>query len=194
MKEVWKDILEYEGLYQVSNLGRVRSLDRIVYSHIKGKPYQKMFNGKIMSPANNGIGYYQVGFTNNGKTSKKYVHVLVAEHFLEKPNDFEYFEVNHIDHNKSNNTLTNLEYVTKSQNILKSADFYGRVEYKCKDCGNNLSDGKATRCLSCNSINSRKVKNRPTVEQLLELLASNSFIKVGKMYGVSDNTIRSWLK
>ena len=194
MKELWKDIIGFEGYYQISDLGRVRSLDREIKSHLKGKEYVKKITGRILKPVNNGIGYFQINLLRDGKTLKKYIHVLVAEHFLEKPNNIDFYEVNHIDHIKYNNTVENLEYVTKSENMLKSADFYGRIEYSCVDCKCKIQSYKAKRCVKCSNKNNRKIKNRPNKKELLELLNVNSYVKVGKMFGVSDNTIRNWLK
>lgn len=191
MIETWIDIKDYEGTYQVSSLGNVKSLDRIIVCSIKDVEYKRRVKGKILKPCNNGLGYLQVCLKNN---IKKYIHVLVAEAFVKKPDNCEYYEVNHKDHNKANNNYSNLEWVSKKENHQKRVKFYGIKKYKCIDCSVEISCSKAKRCLKCSRLKSRIVKNRPSIEVLNALLKDNSYVKVGKMFGVSDNTIRKWLK
>jgi hypothetical protein len=108
--EIWKDIKGYEGIYQVSNLGRVKSLARKV---IKAYGAEHNLSEKIKSVNSDNFGYSVIRLHNgSGKTFK--VHRLVANAFLGEPNGL---EVNHIDGNKSNNNLNNLEYCTKSENL-----------------------------------------------------------------------------
>lgn len=96
MNEVWKDIPGYEGKYQASSLGRIKSF-------VKNK------EGRIMSPNNNGKGYLSVML---GKNNRHYIHTLVLETFLGPS----IFEVNHKNLIKADNTLNNLEYVTRAYN------------------------------------------------------------------------------
>ena len=113
--EIWKDVKDYEGLYQVSNLGNVKSLDRIVETKNRGSYLRK---GKIQKKSVNSFGYETVGFTVNGKTKIYRVHRLVALSFIEnlenKP------QINHIDGNKTNNNVNNLEWCTPSENQTHS--------------------------------------------------------------------------
>lgn len=110
MQEVWKDITGYEGYYQVSNLGRVRSVDRMV----KGKKENLRFvKGRILQP-NLSEGYLMVGLCKSGRQSTIRVHRLVAEAFIPNPENKR--TVNHIDENKLNNTITNLEWATDKEN------------------------------------------------------------------------------
>ena len=115
MKEIWKDIAGYEGLYQVSNLGNVRSLPR------KGCKIKCMYKMKFQLSTN---GYYRVSLCKNSKHKKYFVHRLVAETFIPNPNN--YPQVNHKDENKLNNKINNLEYCTNSYNIN-----YGNRNNKC---------------------------------------------------------------
>lgn len=92
--EIWRDVVGYEGLYQVSNLGRVKSLDR----YAEYPNYIKRINGRIMSQQDNSKGYLTVILSLNGLTKKLYVHRLLAEAFI--PNTDNKIEVNHIDLNK----------------------------------------------------------------------------------------------
>lgn len=114
--EIWKDIIGYEGIYQVSNLGRVRSLKRFI-THKNGKTY--CWKEKIRkSYVNKHTGYVQVELSNNQKKKKFYVHRLVAEAFLESYNS--QLTVNHKDFNRKNNCVENLECVTLNENFYYS--------------------------------------------------------------------------
>ncbi len=102
MNEIWRDVVGYEGLYQVSNLGQVKSMN---YNHT-GKP-------RILSKKRGTTDYLFVSLSKNKIVKNKYIHVMVAEEFI--PNGGLPC-VNHIDGNKSNNSAENLEWVTYSQN------------------------------------------------------------------------------
>lgn len=110
MKEIWKPIKGFEGYYEVSTNGRVRSVDRIIhYSNGKVVYYQ----GKIISQSNR-VGYLRVDLNKDGKHKSYNVHRLVAEAFLENPNNLQC--VNHKDENKQNNNINNLEWCSSSYN------------------------------------------------------------------------------
>ena len=104
MKEVWKDIPMYANIYEVSNLGRVRS--KVTGLITKGYPNHK--------------GYLRAYIYLNGMVKKEFVHRLVAITFLPNPNN--YPQVNHIDYDKTNNRLDNLEWCTGEQNIQHSIE------------------------------------------------------------------------
>ena len=119
--EIWKDIkfidtdgkeYDYSSIYQVSNLGRVRSLDRINSNGRKLK-------GKIMERKPNKDGYMKVGLSKNGKVKTFQVHRLVAIAFIPNPNN--YPVVNHRDENPSNCNVDNLEWCTQEYNVQYSA-------------------------------------------------------------------------
>ena len=103
MEEVWKDIGGYEGLYQVSNLGRIKSLDRRT---MKWKIKALGFNGKNK--------YLQVSLYKNNIEKRYLVHRLVAQAFI--PNLYNKETINHKDGNKQNNNVNNLEWATRSEN------------------------------------------------------------------------------
>lgn len=115
MNEVWKDIPNYEGYYQVSNLGRVKSLKRIIIRR-DGKPYLQ--KEKILQPIRNHKGYCQCFLTINFKGNSKAIHRLVAETFIPNPNNLS--QVNHKDGNKENNCVDNLEWITNYDNMQHS--------------------------------------------------------------------------
>lgn len=99
MIEEWKDIKDYEGLYQVSNLGRVKTL--------KGNTI------RIGTPTHEN--YLRLKLYKNGKYKNKNVHRLVAEAFIQNPDNKT--QVNHIDEDKTNNVVSNLEWVTAKENL-----------------------------------------------------------------------------
>ena len=103
MKEIWKDISGYEGLYQVSNLGDVRSLN-----------YRRNGELKLLKQATNKQGYKQISLYKNGKIKTYKVHRLVAIAFIPNPNNLPV--VNHKDENPSNNNVNNLEWCTVAYN------------------------------------------------------------------------------
>lgn len=107
--EEWKDIKGYEGLYQVSNLGRVRSLSR----YVKHRTIY-ILKGKLLKQRTRGKGYLAVTLCKNSKLKHYYVHRLVAEAFIPNPNNLP--QVNHKDENKSNNCVDNLEWCDDKYN------------------------------------------------------------------------------
>lgn len=112
MEEQWKPITGYEGLYEVSNLGNVRSLDRRTRAKNNSTMLRK---GCILIPFyEEKKGYYQVTLNKDGKKKHHRVHRLVASAFLENP--FNYTDVNHKDENKTNNHVDNLEWCTRKYN------------------------------------------------------------------------------
>ena len=132
--EIWKDIPNYEGLYQVSNLGRVKSLKRKVKSPIRNNKF--VFRKERMLKNYLGIlGYYQISLRKNNQAKTFSVHRLVALAFIDNPNNYPI--INHKDSNPSNNNVDNLEWCTQSHNIQyaynngrkKAPDFLYRSEY-----------------------------------------------------------------
>lgn len=110
--EIWKDIPNYEGLFQVSNQGRIKSLKRTV---IRGyKSQLKTVPEKIRTLSIDKDGYYRLSLSKNNKRKNYFVHRLVALAFLDNPNNYK--TVNHIDGNKKNCFLENLEWASFSQN------------------------------------------------------------------------------
>ena len=109
MKEVWKDVKGYEEIYQVSNTGKVRSLDRISAQGARIKGTMLKFG-----ISRSGKGYYQVNLCKNGKTKMFLVHRLVASEFIENEN--QYPCINHMDENMYNNNADNLEWCTYKYN------------------------------------------------------------------------------
>lgn len=111
MKEIWKDIKGYEGLYQISNLGRIKSLEREI---IRQHSTTMLLKEKILKQQNMN-GYKFVRLSKNNTIKQYLVHRLVATAFIENPNNYK--EINHKDENKSNNKLDNLEWCSHNYNI-----------------------------------------------------------------------------
>ena len=167
MSEVWKDIPNFEGSYQVSSMGRVRSVDRMVT--YKDGRIQK-HKGRVRKPhVHKNTGYEQAGLYNDNGVTNKSVHRLVLETF--KPcvnmNDL---QVNHLDGNKLNNHLTNLEWVTGLDNISHAYDI-GLVVNK-GERGHNA-----------------KLSNADVLEILQKLDTGESQGDIGLDYGVSRSCI-----
>ena len=104
-KEIWKDVVGYEGLYKVSNFGRVKSLPR--NGTVK---YEKLLRQKVSKK-----GYCTVALSKHGKIKYKMVHRLVAEAFLDNPKDLP--QVNHKNENKLKNYVDNLEWCDAHYNM-----------------------------------------------------------------------------
>lgn len=113
MEEVWKDIPNYEGLYQASTLGRIKSLKRTAKKEYKGNRIVKEI---IMEGTANQDGYLKVHFKNKERGIDKglFIHRLIAETFIPNPDKLP--QVNHKDGNKKNNNINNLEWCTNLYN------------------------------------------------------------------------------
>ena len=138
MKEIWKDIEGYEGIYQVSNKGRVKSLKRKICSNSNNHKYNTL-SEKLLKLSGGGK-YIQVILCKDGKTSAKLVHRLVAQAFIPNPENFS--EVNHIDEDKTNNCIENLEWCDR----LYNCNFGTRNERRAK------SKSKSVMCLETGEV------------------------------------------
>ena len=109
----WVKIKGYEDFYEISSSGEIRSKDRTMTDKI-GRT--RSWKGKVLNPDIAPNGYYRVSFSINRKRKQFYVHRLIAEHFIPNPDNLP--QVNHIDGNKLNNSLDNLEWVTVQDNVI----------------------------------------------------------------------------
>lgn len=182
-KEIWKPvpIKDYENYYEISNLGRVKSIRK-----------------NLIIKASNCRGYLIVHFSINGVVKNFSIHRLVALAFIPNPNNLS--DVNHKDYNKHNNESNNLEWCTHKYNIQDMLKHYNikRNFNKCLDCGIMLSDYKAVRCKKCHNKNKRiKCKSqlyKIDRDKLKYLIKENSMLEVGRMFNISDNAVRKWCK
>ena len=112
--EIWKDVIGYDNVYQISNLGRVRSLNRTdVDCH--GRMQKR--KGKLIKPTENSNGYLRVYLAYRGKKEKRFIHRMVAEAFVPNSDPDINDIVNHMDCNPKNNKYDNLEWTTRKGNI-----------------------------------------------------------------------------
>lgn len=154
MQEIWKDIKGYEGKYQISNLGRVKSLKRVIKRVVEGKAFFKTEKEKILKPYKNSHGYLCCGL--EGK--KINVHLLVGRAFIGE--NEKGFVFNHKDGNKMNPVLENLEVITHAENCIHAVNFlrkdcikifYEGIEYRSKAEMRrmlNISEGKQKKLIS----------------------------------------------
>lgn len=118
MEEVWKDVVGYEGIYKISNHGRLKS-----FHHNK--------SGRVMANRQNRRGYLIIDLSKNGVVHTTTLHRLVANAFIPNPENKP--EVNHIDTNKANNCVDNLEWVTSKEN-MEHAALNGLLSYQKEIC------------------------------------------------------------
>lgn len=177
MDEIWKDIKGYEGYYQISNFGRVKSVERtIIYIGRNQTSAEfkmgKYCNERILKTASN-RGYEIVTLGRNSRRATYQVHRLVAEHFIPNPN--EYPTINHKDENKRNNRVDNLEWCTNEYNSN-----YGtrnqRIVEKLKDNENYYIP------VLCYDLDNNFVKKYESAEQ------------AGKELGISGSGITACCK
>lgn len=123
ISQEWRPIPNYEGIYEVSNFGNVRSLDRVVNGRSGG--YSKI-KGKTLTPIKNCGGYLRVNLCSERGRKAEFVHRLVAKAFIENFDNLP--EVNHKDENKENNNVENLEWCDSKYNSN-----YGTVRQRCSE-------------------------------------------------------------
>lgn len=145
--EQWKDVTGYEGLYEISNCGVVKSIDRLVFQVMNG--IRKTFNykGKILAQEITNRNYLRVTLSKNNEQKRYSVHRLVATAFLENPNNFQ--QVNHKDGNTVNNSVENLEWCTQSMNQKHAFDTGLQESLKGEQHGNcKLADTEVAEIIN----------------------------------------------
>lgn len=165
---MWKPVPNYEGLYEVSNKGKIRSLDHEVVSST-GQRY--MVKGRVLKPTNAGKGYLSVMLWKKGKSKRVYLHIIVATVFI--PNPHNYPVVNHKNGDKTKCEASNLEWTTYSGNNQHAYDtgLHGKGDkhYKAK--------------LTSKDVKKIRKQGKYTTYQ-----------KIADKYGVSKATIRDVLE
>lgn len=135
MQEIWKDIEGYEGLYQVSNLGRIKGLDRFI---------GRKWTGQILKPILNGK-YYRVSLCKDGRQKIFTIHHLVAKAFVPNPHNHKY--IDHIDGNSENNIWTNLRWVSQSDNCNNPNTKYKGRHTEVIQCSLDGMEIKTHKCI-----------------------------------------------
>lgn len=169
MNEIWRKVVGYEGYYEVSNLGRVRTTPHLRKA-IQGEYMQKSI---IRKPYLSKNGYFVLNLSKDGVIKTKYIHKLVAEAFI--PNPKKLPVVNHIDGNKENNNVFNLEWVTQRDNVLHCFKTLGQplpkentyVEFEGEKI--SVSDLARKFNLSRHTIYNRVIKGGWTVEKAISI-------------------------
>ena len=207
--EIWKDIEGYEGLYRVSNLGRIKSLDRMVWG---GKAYY-FKKGRILKQTikikKTGYKSKVIGLSKNGNHKTFRAHRIVAKAFIKNINNKP--DINHIDGNSINNNVTNLEWCTPKENtfhaithglitttkipeeILK--DLYINKHYSINKLSKkfNVNRMKISKALKENNINIRGIYNFDK-KILIEQAKKYGYRGTARLYGCSHSTIINFLK
>lgn len=137
--EIWKDIVGYEGLYEVSSFGNVRSVDRTVFCNGKGG-YTRKLKGQMIKIQKGNNGYLSVVLSKDGKIKRYLVHRLVAEAFIPNPEGKE--TVNHKDEDRYNNCVDNLEWMTKQDNC----------NYGTRNIRVGQKQGKPVECIETGEV------------------------------------------
>jgi hypothetical protein len=127
MKENWKYIGGFTGQYQISDTGNIRSVDRVVNQLGHKNKYSRIMKGKDIKQRLQNGGYLLVWLSKEGKVKPFTVHRLVATTFIPNPNKLR--DVNHLDGNKCNNNISNLEWCTRSENIKHSYAQLNRLRH-----------------------------------------------------------------
>lgn len=117
--ENWMPVIGYEGIYEVSNTGKVKSLERFKYCGHHGSLPHKV-KEKILHTRVDRLGYERVKLSKDSKSNLKYMHRLIATAFIPNPNHYK--EINHKDGCKTNNSIENLEWCTRSQNMKHAVE------------------------------------------------------------------------
>lgn len=165
-KEIWKSIKDYESIYEVSNHGRVRSLDRM---ELMKNGVTRRRRGKVLSAKRNNKDYIKVDLAKSGINKTNAIHRLVAIHFIKGYDESK--QVNHIDGNKQNNHHSNLEWVTASENNKHAYKIGLKTQYGTTNPQNKLS--------------------KEEVLAIRKLEGSNlSQTAIGNKFGVSRGTVR----
>ena len=151
MIEEWRPIEGYEGLYEVSNTGQVRSLDRYVKN---GHSSYRLQKGRVLSPTKDRYGYLFVILTCNGKHKMFLVHRLVAQAFILNPDNLP--QVNHKDEDKTNNRVDNLEWCDAKYN-----NNYGSRKDKVRDT--KIKNGYWTGLIRKESMKKYYQENRDRI-------------------------------
>lgn len=165
--EEWRDVVGYEGYYQISSLGRVRSLDRTSGN--------RRVKGRMKKTVIAKIGYPVVQLHKDGKGSLKYVHRLIAEAFIPNPNGFD--QVDHINGIKSDSRVDNLRWCNKSQNYVYAVEL-GIIDLEQKTA--DLQSKKAR-------VKQRAATIRPIVRN--DGVVFDSLTDAAKELGCTKNSI-----
>lgn len=175
MEEIWENIEGYEGLYQISNQGRVKSLERIDENN---HPIKE----RIMKPSMS-LGYLYVGLRKQGKQKRMRIHRLVAAAFIPNPNNKE--EVGHKDETRTNNYADNLEWVSKKENNNMPLH-KERVRIACLNRREQISRYMSESQKGSSNSAARKV--------ICDNKIYGCILECADYYGVGYSRMKAWLR
>ncbi len=135
---MWKPVKGFQNLYEISSDGFVRGKARVVKTC---KNVSRKVKSKILKSRLNNCGYEEVRLSKNGKTKTKFIHRLIAENFIDNPDNKK--EVNHKNGIKTDNSIENLEWATHQEN-MKHASITGLLKKSCKKAVTNLKSYTTT--------------------------------------------------
>ena len=169
--EEWKPIIDYENLYMISNLGRVKKLEnQVTQKDLKGNIYTRTFPEKILKERNNKTDYITVGLNTNSTSKTFRIHRLVAIHFIPNPENKP--EVNHINGIKSDNRLENLEWCTSAENSKHALETeLTKIQYGSETTNSKLTEKEV--------LEIRKLKETTNMTST----------EIGKLFGVNQPAI-----
>ena len=168
--EIWKPVKDYEEYYEVSNLGRVRSLDR----YVNCANGQRLHKGKILQLEVDRLGYRLAHVSKDGKDDRLLVHRMVAEAFIDNPEDYPC--VNHKDETPWNNKISNLEWCTYAYN-----NQYNELNQKrFKTRSNNIVNGitKIGTSILMKDLNGNIVKEYTNMERVKDAGLSEYYVRL----------------
>lgn len=171
MIEEWRNIKDYEGFYQVSNLGRVRSIDRVINN--------RFFKGQIRKPKLDKYGYLVVNLSMNKKSKFYTIHRLVAKAFLENPNNFP--EVNHKNEIKTDNCVENLEWCTTQYNSS-----YGSRAEKIIETRNKKELKKAEKPVIMLTFEGKPINEYKSISEA----SRQNNISIGNLWSVLNGRLK----
>lgn len=200
MEEVWKDIAGYEGLYQVSSFGRVKSLDRVIEKNDETTEYR---SGKILTQQIDASGrYWMVSLSKNGKLKSYRVHVLVARTFL--PNEDDSLVVMHKDEknlkydNECNNYVNNLKWGTSAENSSSELARKRNSEAHNFSGANNPMYGKKhseeTRKKISDKLKGKGGRLSRSKKVVCDNIIFDCVTDCANKYGIKACTMMSWLR
>ena len=160
MKEEWKSVKGYEGKYEVSNLGRIKSVDHEVKVKQQNREYIVVRKGRMLTPLKRQHGYLGIQLFGKGANARKMktysIHRLVAEAFLENLNNLP--EINHKDEDKTNNCVENLEWCSRIDNVHHGTAIERRVAKQ--------TNGKKSKKIAQYSMNMELLKVFPSLAEV----------------------------
>ena len=167
--EVWKDVVGFEDTHMISSAGNIRVKGR----YLNNNGTSVWMPEHDIKPFRTNIGYVQVNLNIAGKQYKKYVHRLVAEAFIENPNGLK--EVDHIDCNKTNNHVHNLQWIDHRSNVRRIL--------------------RSTKAKRVEAYQPRLTKRPPKHVLLSSILRHRgNFVQLAKAFAVTDNAVRKWCR